>query len=252
MPAVGDGRRYAPAPMPAPVTICRSCTALRASASPGSLWRAEQTDPEPFYTVLRTPPTSTGASARSPGSASPTRCGPGFYTRAFAAAGADVVPVDNSEDEPRLAARAEGYVLAHAGDLPFEDASFDGVFCSNLLEHTPTCCGAEISRVLRARRLGLHLLDEPVLPLGWGMEHVALPLPRPRARAEDLRAPGHGQPRKNPYGDGLWAVHVGPHGCVGARRPDVYYRARDRRHRAGACGSSSTSRACARSRPGTA
>src|SRR5690348_10441761 len=104
------------------------------------LWRREQTDPGPFYTVLAREAVAdldrrygplTGQTIVDLG------CGPGFYTRAFRDAGANVLPVDNSEAELELAGDApEGAIIADAGALPFEDSSVDGAFCSNLLEHT--------------------------------------------------------------------------------------------------------------------
>ena len=68
-----------------------------------------------------------------------------------------MIPVDNDEDEMTMVGAApEGALIADAGDLPLEDASVDGAFCSNLLEHTPDAAAVirEIERVLR--------------PGGWG------------------------------------------------------------------------------------
>ncbi len=96
-------------------------------------------------------------------------CGPGFYTEALRAAGATVIPVDNDEDEMTMVGAApEGALVADAGDLPLEDASVDGAFCSNLLEHTPDTRGRDRGDRAGAApgRLGLHLLDELVLALG--------------------------------------------------------------------------------------
>jgi len=200
--------------MPAPVTDPPELHGAARVRQLWSLWRNEQTDPEPFYTVLAREAVAdldrrvgplTGQRIADLG------CGPGFYTRAFAAAGADVVPVDNSEDELRLAGEApEGYVLADAGDLPFADASFDGVFCSNLLEHTPNTPAVlrEISRVLKPGGWGYISWTNWYSP--WGGHdmspyHYLGPERGPKAYVRR-----HGQPRKNPYGDGLWAVHVGP------------------------------------------
>ena len=178
------------------------------------LWRAEQTDPEPFYTVLARE--AVADLDRRHGPLAGQRildlgCGPGFYTRAFRDAGADVVPVDNSEDELRLAGDApEGYVIADAGDLPFEDGSADGVFASNLLEHTPNTPEvlAEIERVLKPGAWAYVSWTNWYSP--WGGHdmspyHFLGPTRGPR-RYEKR----HGQPRKNTYGEGLWAVHIGP------------------------------------------
>jgi SAM-dependent methyltransferase len=125
-----------------------------------ALWKNEKTDPAPFYTELAKD--TVADLDRRHGPLRGQRildlgCGPGFYTAAFRAYGADCVPVDAALDELTLAGDPpEGYVLADAGDLPFADASVDGAFCSNLLEHTANTPDviAEIERVLR--------------PGGWG------------------------------------------------------------------------------------
>ena len=65
-------------------------------------------------------------------------CGPGWYVPLLADAGAEVVAVDHDPaNVARAAARGARAVVADARRTPFEDASFDGVLCSNLLEHTP-------------------------------------------------------------------------------------------------------------------
>ena len=118
---------------------------------------------------------------------------------------------DSSEDELTLAGEApEGYVLADAGDLPFEDGSIDGVFCSNLLEHTPNTPDviAEIERVLKPGGWGYISWTNWYSP--WGGHdmtpyHFLGPERGPR-----LYEKRHGPPRKNRYGEALFAVHVGP------------------------------------------
>jgi SAM-dependent methyltransferase len=179
-----------------------------------TLWRREQTDPAPFYTVL-----AREAVADLDRRYGPLRgqvvadlgCGPGFYTRAFRAAGATVLPVDNSEEELALAGDPpEGAIVADAGALPFDDGSVDGVFASNLLEHTPNTPDVirEIERVLRPGGWGYVSWTNWYSP--WGGHdmspyHFLGPSLGPR-----LYERRHGPPRKNPYGAGLWAVHVGP------------------------------------------
>src|SRR3954449_7833360 len=71
-----------------------------------SLWRAEQSDPAPFYTVLAREAVADLDRRHGPlagRTIADLGCGPGFYTRAFRAVGANVLPVDNSEAELRLA-----------------------------------------------------------------------------------------------------------------------------------------------------
>jgi SAM-dependent methyltransferase len=179
-----------------------------------TLFRREQTDPEPFYTVLAREAVADLERRHGPlrgQVVADLGCGPGFYTRALRAAGADVLPVDNDEEELRLAgAPPEGAIVADAGALPLADGSVDGVFASNLLEHTPDTAAvlAEIERVLRPGGWAYVSWTNWYSP--WG-GHDMTPYqflgPRLGPRLYERR---HGPPRKNPYGAGLWAVHVGP------------------------------------------
>src|SRR3954452_20620641 len=88
-----------------------------------TLWRREQTDPAPFYTVLAREAVADLDRRYGPlagQTIADLGCGPGFYTRAFRAAGATVLLVDNSEDEIALAGPPpEGAIIADAGALPF-------------------------------------------------------------------------------------------------------------------------------------
>jgi SAM-dependent methyltransferase len=177
------------------------------------LFRNEVEDPEPFYTRL-----AADAAAdleRRHGPLAGQRvidlgCGPGWYTRALRARGAEVVPVDNDEAELHLpGGPPEGYLLADAGDLPLPDASADGVFCSNLLEHTPAAAPvlAELERVLRPGGWGYVSWTNWFSP--WGGHdmspyHYLGPTLGPR-----LYERRHGPPRKNRYGEGLFAAHIG-------------------------------------------
>jgi SAM-dependent methyltransferase len=178
------------------------------------LWRAEQTDPAPFYRLL-----AAEAAEDLDGRYGPLGgqtivdlgCGPGFYTEAFRALGATVIPVDRDPAEMALVgAPPEGAVMADAGDLPVGADSIDGAFCSNLLEHTPDAAPiiAEIERVLRPGGWGYISWTNWYSP--WGGHdmspyHYLGPRLGPR-----LYVDRHGPPRKNPYGDGLWACHIGP------------------------------------------
>jgi SAM-dependent methyltransferase len=121
------------------------------------------------------------------------------------------VPVDNDLAEMSYAGEPpEGALIADAAALPLDDASVDGVLCSNLLEHTPDARAVirEIERVLRPGGWGYISWTNWYSP--WG-GHDMSPYhflgPRRGPRLYERR---HGPPRKNPYGAGLWAVHVGP------------------------------------------
>ena len=111
------------------------------------------------------------------------------------------------------------------------------MFCSNLLEHTPDANAVidEIERVLRPGGWGYISWTNWYSP--WG-GHDMSPYhylgPRLGPRLYERR---HGPPRKNPYGDGLWAVHVGPtlryvRGAAGARASSASSRATGRGSRA--------------------
>ena len=123
-------------------------------------WRSEKEDPEPFYSMLAAD--TVADLERRYGSMVGMRiadlgCGPGYYTRAFRAHGATVIPIDGSLDELSLAeSPPPGAAIADAGRLPLADRSVDAVFCSNLLEHTPDASAviSDMERVLR--------------PGGWG------------------------------------------------------------------------------------
>ena len=178
------------------------------------LFKDEQTDPEPFYTVLAREAVR-DLDARYGPLAGQTvvdlGSGPGFYTRAFRRAGATCIPVDNSLDELGLAGEPpEGHVLADAAALPFADDSIDGVFASNLLEHAPDTAGivGEIERVLTPGGWGYISWTNWYSP--WGghdMSPYHLLGPERGPRLYEKR---HGKPRKNTYGEGLFAVHIGP------------------------------------------
>jgi SAM-dependent methyltransferase len=178
------------------------------------LWRNEQTDPEPFYRLLAAEAVE-DLERRHGSLAGKTildlGCGPGFYTDAFRARGAHVIPVDKDMGEMEMVGSApEGALLADAGDLPIEDDSVDGAFCSNLLEHTPNTPEVirEIERTLRPGGWAYISWTNWYSP--WG-GHDMSPYhylgPRLGPRLYERR---HGPPRKNPYGAGLWAVHIGP------------------------------------------
>jgi SAM-dependent methyltransferase len=179
-----------------------------------TLWRNEQADPEPFYRVLAREAVADLDRRHGPlagQTVADLGCGPGYYTDAFRAAGAHVLPVDNSPEELALGGRPpDGAIIADAGALPFDDGSVDGAFASNLLEHTPNTPEviAEIERILRPGGWGYISWTNWYSP--WGGHdmspyHYLGPRLGPR-----LYVRRHGPPRKNPYGAGLWAVHVGP------------------------------------------
>lgn len=178
------------------------------------LWQNEKTDPAPFYTEL-----AKDTIAKLDEQYGPLRgqkiadlgCGPGFYSFGFRSYGAEAIPVDASMDELSLAGEApEGFVLADAADLPFEDGSIDGVFCSNLLEHAPDTEGIirEIERVLKPGGWGYISWTNWYSP--WGGHDMTPYHFLGPSRGPALYEKRKGLPRKNRYGEALFAVHVGP------------------------------------------
>ncbi len=197
----------------APATVSRPQGLARIRAL-WRLFRCEQTDPGPFYRLLAAEAAEDLDRRYGPlrgQSVLDLGCGPGYYTAALRERGAEVTPVDNDVTEMKLAGDAPaGALNADAGNLPLPDASADGVFCSNLLEHTPAAAPVldEIDRVLRPGGWGYISWTNWYSP--WGGHdmspyHLLGPRLGPR-----LYVRRHGRPRKNPYGAGLWACHIGP------------------------------------------
>lgn len=175
-----------------------------------ALARRERQDPVPFYKEL---------AARSVGGLShdlsgrlvlDLGCGPGHYTRALRAAGAIVLPVDIDRAEFELPGGPPGgQAVADARRLPVPSGALDGVFCSNMLEHTPSTAEvlAEIERVLRPGGWAWVSWTNWYSP--WG-GHEITPFhylgPRLGLKVyERFRGP----PAKNVPGQGLFPVHIG-------------------------------------------
>lgn len=190
-----------------------------------TLWRNEVNDPEPFYTVLAREAVADLDQRYGPLAGQmllDAGCGPGFYTRVFREFGAEVIPLDNSEEELELGGSGpEGAILGDATDMPVEDDSLDAVFSSNMLEHTPDPIAVfdEIERVLRPG--GWAYLSWTNWWSPWGGHeispyHYLGPTLGPRAYERI-----HGPPRKNRPGEGLFPIHIGPTLRDLRRRPSL-------------------------------
>ncbi len=137
-------------------------------------------------------------------------CGPGWYLDAIRARGAVAFGVEMSKEELfDRPVRAPHALLGDGTRLPFATASFDGVVCSNMLEHTPVPeqVLAEIARVLRPG--GWAYVSWTPWYSPWGghdMNPYQYLGPRLGPR---LYERFHGVPRKNRFGEALWAIHVG-------------------------------------------
>lgn len=178
------------------------------------LFRAEQSNPRALYEELgeraaRTLEARVGPLAGQ--HVADIGCGPGWYTHALRRRGADVLPIDYSEDELALAGEwPEGAIVGDAMDLPLADGSLDGIFSSNMLEHVPD-----------ARRV-LAEFERVLLPGGWAYVswtnwyspwggHELSPYqylgPKLGPRAYERR---NGPPPKHVVGETLFPLHIGP------------------------------------------
>lgn len=201
--------------MAAAPTIERPRGARRVAA----LWRRfrnEREDPAPFYRLLAAE--LADALERRHGPLRGLRildlgCGPGWYSEALAAKGATVLSLEYDLDEltgPADAVAPPTALLGDAGRLPFPDGALDAVVCSNMLEHAPDteAVFTELRRVLAPGGWAYVSWTNWYSP--WGGHDMSpwhLLGPRWGPRLYERR---HGPPRKNRYGEGLFAVHIGP------------------------------------------
>lgn len=174
------------------------------------LFLAEKHDPVPFYTKL-----ADRSIAEFPFPLGGRRVldlasGPGWYSQAMARAGAQVFPIDlGREDVEQAFGSGLPAVETDATRLPFPDAAFDGVFCSNMLEHVPTPGSIfdEMERVLRPGGWAWVSWTNWYSPWG-GHEIVPLHLLGPERGLRAWRRL-FGEPRKNVPFDALWPTYVG-------------------------------------------
>jgi SAM-dependent methyltransferase len=177
------------------------------------LFRAEQSDPGPFYRRLAAD-TIAGIERRHGSIAGATvadvGCGPGYYTEALRAAGAFVLPIDADLTELFGAGRPPtGAVIGDARRLPLRSGALDGVLCSNVLEHTPAPVALidEMARVLRVGGWGYLSFTNWYSP--WGgheMSPYHLLGPRRGVRLYERR---HGTGHKHHLGVNLFPTHIG-------------------------------------------
>lgn len=174
------------------------------------LFLHEKTDPVPFYTKL-----AQRSIAEFPFDLAGRRIldlgsGPGFYSRAMQARGATVIPVDLEVESLSVdGEHVAGAVACDGGRLPFPDASFDGVFCSNMLEHTPApeSIFDDTARVLRPGGWAWVSWTNWYSPWG-GHNIVPLHYLGPRLGLRAWRAL-FGEPPKNIPFEGLFPTYVG-------------------------------------------
>ena len=177
------------------------------------LFRAEGADPAPFYRRLAAD--AVAGFDRRYGSlagkwVADIGCGPGYYTDAFRSAGAVVLPLDGDVAELRLAGEApDGALVGDAERLPIRSSCLDGVFCSNMLEHTPRPANVidEMARVLRVGGWGYLSFTNWYSPWG-GHEMSPYHLLGP-TRGVQLYERRHGADHKHRVGENLYPTHIG-------------------------------------------
>lgn len=147
--------------------------------------------------------------------------GPGYFARAFEAAGARCARLDADAGELAGARGEPGGVLGSALDLPVRDEAVDVCFSSNVLEHVPDPwrMAAEMVRVTRPGGVVYLAFTNWLSPWGghetspWhylGGHHAA-------RRYERV----HGAAPKNRYGTSLFPVSVAAALRWASRREDV-------------------------------
>jgi SAM-dependent methyltransferase len=187
--------------------------ALRA-ASKVELFRlflSERHDPEPFYTKLADRSVAEFPFPLQGRLVLDCGAGPGHYTAALQRNGATVVPIDLGADNTSKAGAAGlAAVRTDAMSLPFPERSFDGVFCSNMLEHVPEASRVidEIERVLKPGGWGWISWTNWFSPWGghditpWHLLGTRLG-PRVHERVHG------GPPERNAVYKGLWPTYIG-------------------------------------------
>lgn len=186
------------------------------------LFGNEKTDPDPFYEALARRSIATFRHPFAGRRVLDLGCGHGYDTLAMRAAGAEVVALDM--DPAKLLATGsplEGGVRGDATRLPFPDRTFDGVYCSNLLEHTPETPPVfdEIERVLKPGGWAWVSWTNWYSPWG-GHEIVPLHMLGPDLGLKLWRKM-FGEPRVNvPYVE-LWPTYIGRILADVRRRPGL-------------------------------
>ena len=188
-------------------------------------FRQEQTDGAAFYRLLAEDSAAQVADHAELDGARVLDVGggPGYFHDAFSARGATYAAVESDAGELTVhgGRRAPRTVLASGTRLPFADASWDVVYCSNVLEHVPhpRLLADELLRVVRPG--GTLVL---AYTLWWGPHggHETSPwhyLGGHRARRRFERR--NGRSPKNVFGTSMFAATAAP-GLRWARtRPDA-------------------------------
>jgi SAM-dependent methyltransferase len=180
-----------------------------ARASLFRLFLREKGDPAPFYERLAAETIATLPVPLSGRRVLDVGCGAGHYACQLQQAGAFVVSVEIDAEEVVEAGEQGHAIRGDAAGLPVAAGSMDGVFCSNMLEHTPNPGGviAEFERVLAPGGWAWISWTNWYSPWG-GHEIVPLHYLGPRLGPAVWRR-FMGEPRKNVPGVGLFPTSIG-------------------------------------------
>lgn len=216
--------KSAPHPEPGSATAHPNGRGIARLHTMWRLFRNEREQPAPFYRALAAEAAIdiearyglNGASVLDAG------CGPGWFVEALRERHATVVGLDGDHQTLTAATpHIDGLLEGDAGSLPFAAETFDGVFCSNLLEHARDTQGIfdELARVLRPGGWAYVSWTNWYSPHGGhDMSPWHLLGPERGSRLYERR---HGPPPKNRFGEGLFAVHIGPTLRLARSHPDL-------------------------------
>lgn len=192
-------------PLPPAGSLARSWALLQA-------FRAEQSDPDRFYSMLAAD-TVREVARHGPltdRSVLDVGGGPGYFAGAFRAAGARYAGLDPDVGElTRRGGTPEGFLRASGLRLPLVDAGLDLCISSNVLEHVPEPerMAAEMVRVVRPG--GLVWLAWTTWLSPWGGHETSPWHYLGGKRAADRYAARTGRRPKNDFGRSLFACSAG-------------------------------------------
>jgi SAM-dependent methyltransferase len=171
---------------------------------------AERTNPDPYYAALADVTIAELGVPHQGRLVLDLGCGTGWDAAALRTSGARVIAVDIEEDLARTAKHRGTPSLAADGlRLPFGDATFDGVYSSNIVEHVPSVERLldEIARVTKPGGWSWVSWTNWYSP--WGGHHMTpFHLLGPRLGTW-VYYRLFGPPPKNVPGEGLFPTYVG-------------------------------------------
>ena len=173
-------------------------------------FRHEKADPEPFYVGLADRTLSSFPRPVAGKRILDLGCGPGWYSVALRRGGARVISLDLGADDVHAAGgKGLAALIGDGQQMPFPDGAFDGIFCSNLLEHVPDPEQVldEVARLLAPGGWAWISWTPWFSPWG-GHEIVPLHLLGPKLGPR-VWTKFFGRPKKNVPYEELWPTYVG-------------------------------------------